>query len=55
MENSDLRQVRTAEFLEILRGRLRVIVGDAEEFGMATPGQLVVGLAREVAEQERVR
>lgn len=55
MENSDLRERRTIEFLDVLRGRLRVIMRDAEEFGMATPARLVADLAREVSEGTRYK
>lgn len=54
MENSDLRERRTIEFLDALRGRLRVIMRDAEAFGMATPARLVADLAREVAEEDAI-
>lgn len=51
MENSDLRQRRTIESLEYLRGRIRIMMRDAKESGLADPGKLVVDLAREVSEE----
>ena len=51
MENSDLRQRRTIESLEYLRGRIRVMMRDAKELGMADPGKLVLDLALQVSEE----